>query len=81
MCLLLFSVGEASEEEVKERQARAMADPEVQNILMDPVMRQVCVVLCCVGVSNTLYDWGRQNTHTHVHVHLHTHARMLCHNC
>lgn len=45
MCLLLFSAGEASEEEVKERQARAMADPEVQNILMDPVMRQVCVVL------------------------------------
>eukprot|EP00879_Flechtneria_rotunda_P009158 GHRR01009588.1.p1 GENE.GHRR01009588.1~~GHRR01009588.1.p1 ORF type:complete len:493 (+),score=199.13 GHRR01009588.1:1014-2492(+) len=33
--------GEASEEELKERQARAMADPEVQNILMDPVMRQV----------------------------------------
>ena len=45
VCLLLFSAGEASEEEVKERQARAMADPEVQNILMDPVMRQVCVVL------------------------------------
>lgn len=33
--------GEASEEELKERQAKAMADPEVQNILMDPVMRQV----------------------------------------
>jgi len=26
---------------VKERQAKAMADPEVQNILMDPIMRQV----------------------------------------
>lgn len=33
--------GEASEEELKERQAKAMADPEVQNILMDPIMRQV----------------------------------------
>lgn len=39
--LLLCLSGEASEEEVKERQARGMADPEVQNILMDPVMRQV----------------------------------------
>lgn len=35
--------GEASEEELKERQAKAMADPEVQNILMDPIMRQVRV--------------------------------------
>ena len=30
-----------SEEELKERQERAMADPEIQTILMDPVMRQV----------------------------------------
>ena len=36
-----MSRGEASEDEVKERQAKAMADPEVQSILMDPVMRQV----------------------------------------
>lgn len=36
-----FAHGEGSEEEVKERQAKAMADPEVQNILMDPIMRQV----------------------------------------
>lgn len=35
--------GEASEEELKERQAKAMADPDVQNILMDPIMRQVSV--------------------------------------
>ena len=35
------STGQVSEEEMKERQARAMADPEIQNILQDPVMRQV----------------------------------------
>lgn len=33
--------GEVDEAELKERQARAMADPEVQGILTDPVMRQV----------------------------------------
>eukprot|EP00884_Botryococcus_braunii_P003465 jgi/Botrbrau1/13119/Bobra.0187s0076.1 len=33
--------GEASEEELKQRQAKAMADPEIQNILTDPIMRQV----------------------------------------
>eukprot|EP00878_Enallax_costatus_P025972 GHUV01027837.1.p2 GENE.GHUV01027837.1~~GHUV01027837.1.p2 ORF type:complete len:110 (+),score=38.51 GHUV01027837.1:600-929(+) len=33
--------GDATEDELKERQAKGMADPEVQNILMDPVMRQV----------------------------------------
>ncbi len=32
--------GGGTEEELKERQAKAMADPEVQNILMDPIMRQ-----------------------------------------
>lgn len=32
--------GEVDEAELKERQARAMADPEVQGILTDPVMRQ-----------------------------------------
>jgi len=36
-----MSRGEASEEDVKARQERAMADPEVQSILTDPVMRQV----------------------------------------
>ncbi|KAK9838651.1 hypothetical protein WJX74_000655 [Apatococcus lobatus] len=36
-----FNRGEATEDELKERQARAMSDPEVQNILSDPVMRQV----------------------------------------
>lgn len=35
--------GELSPEELKERQAKAMQDPEVQNILSDPVMRQVLV--------------------------------------
>ncbi|XP_044477178.1 hsp70-Hsp90 organizing protein 3-like [Mangifera indica] len=33
--------GELSTEELKERQAKAMQDPEIQNILSDPVMRQV----------------------------------------
>jgi len=33
--------GELNEDELKERQARAMADPEIQGILTDPVMRQV----------------------------------------
>ncbi|KAF6133908.1 hypothetical protein GIB67_040672 [Kingdonia uniflora] len=33
--------GDMSPDELKERQARAMQDPEIQNILTDPVMRQV----------------------------------------
>ncbi|KAF5184837.1 Hsp70-hsp90 organizing protein [Thalictrum thalictroides] len=33
--------GDISAEDLKERQAKAMHDPEVQNILSDPVMRQV----------------------------------------
>lgn len=33
--------GEMTEEEMKERQAKAMAEPEIQGILTDPVMRQV----------------------------------------
>ena len=41
MCMMQFNRGEATEEELKDRQARAMADPEIQNILSDPVMRQV----------------------------------------
>lgn len=36
-----FNRGDVSEEELKERQQRAMADPEVQNILKDPIMAQV----------------------------------------
>jgi hypothetical protein len=35
------SRGQVSEEELKERQERAMADPEIQMILTDPIMRQV----------------------------------------
>ena len=35
------SRGQVSDEELKERQERAMADPEIQMILTDPVMRQV----------------------------------------
>merc|ERR1719482_2380118 len=31
--------GEMTEEEMKERQAKAMAEPEIQGILTDPVMR------------------------------------------
>ncbi|KAJ1379629.1 Tetratricopeptide-like helical domain superfamily, partial [Sesbania bispinosa] len=34
------SRGDLSPEELKERQAKAMQDPEIQNILQDPVMRQ-----------------------------------------
>ncbi|GMH22760.1 hypothetical protein Nepgr_024603 [Nepenthes gracilis] len=35
--------GDLSPEELKERQAKAMQDPEIQSILTDPVMRQVLV--------------------------------------
>ncbi|KAL3499516.1 hypothetical protein ACH5RR_038609 [Cinchona calisaya] len=35
------SRGDLSPEELKERQAKAMHDPEIQNILTDPIMRQV----------------------------------------
>lgn len=35
------SRGEVSEEELRQRQERALADPEVQMILTDPIMRQV----------------------------------------
>ncbi|KAK8963974.1 Heat shock protein STI [Platanthera guangdongensis] len=37
--------GDISPEELKERQAKGMQDPEVQNILSDPIMRQVLVDL------------------------------------
>ncbi|XP_022856427.1 hsp70-Hsp90 organizing protein 3-like isoform X1 [Olea europaea var. sylvestris] len=37
--------GDLSPEELKERQAKAMQDPEIQNILTDPVMQQVLVDL------------------------------------
>ncbi|KAG6481691.1 hypothetical protein ZIOFF_058310 [Zingiber officinale] len=37
--------GEISPEELKERQAKAMQDPEIQSILTDPVMRQVLIDL------------------------------------
>lgn len=37
-----FASGQASAEEIKERQARSLADPEVQNMLKDPVVQQVC---------------------------------------
>lgn len=37
------SRGDVTPEELKERQAKAMSDPEIQNILQDPVMRQVLV--------------------------------------
>lgn len=35
--------GDLSPEDLKERQAKAMQDPEIQNILSDPVMRQVLI--------------------------------------
>ncbi|KAF8032860.1 hypothetical protein BT93_D1673 [Corymbia citriodora subsp. variegata] len=37
------SRGDLTPEELKERQAKAMQDPEIQNILTDPVMRQVLI--------------------------------------
>ncbi|KAK8710598.1 hypothetical protein V6N13_145914 [Hibiscus sabdariffa] len=37
------SRGDFTPEELKERQAKAMQDPEIQNILSDPVMRQVLI--------------------------------------
>lgn len=39
--VIQFMTGDASEEELAQRRARAMADPEIQNIMTDPVMRQV----------------------------------------
>ncbi|XP_073047843.1 hsp70-Hsp90 organizing protein 3-like [Primulina eburnea] len=39
------SRGDLTPEELKERQAKGMQDPEIQNILTDPVMRQVLVNL------------------------------------
>ncbi|KAL2573448.1 hypothetical protein AAZV13_17G126700 [Glycine max] len=36
------SRGDFTPEELKERQAKAMQDPEIQSILQDPVMTQVC---------------------------------------
>jgi hypothetical protein len=47
-----MATGQASAEEVKERQARAMSDPEIQNILKDPIMQQVLrdfQVCVCLG--------------------------------
>ncbi|XP_042503794.1 hsp70-Hsp90 organizing protein 3-like [Macadamia integrifolia] len=35
--------GDISPEDLKERQAKAMQDPEIQNILSDPIMRQVLI--------------------------------------
>lgn len=48
---------QASEDEVKERQARSMADPEVQNILKDPVMQNV---LRDFQVRHVMQGDGRQ---------------------
>ncbi|KAM7491258.1 hypothetical protein LguiA_034179 [Lonicera macranthoides] len=39
------SRGDLTPDELKERQAKGMQDPEIQNILTDPVMRQVLVDL------------------------------------
>jgi stress-induced-phosphoprotein 1 len=35
------ATGQLTEEELKQRQERAMSNPEIQGILSDPVMRQV----------------------------------------
>uniref|UniRef100_J3LF94 STI1 domain-containing protein n=2 Tax=Oryza brachyantha TaxID=4533 RepID=J3LF94_ORYBR len=37
--------GDLSQEEIQERQNKAMQDPEIQNILTDPIMRQVLIDL------------------------------------
>ncbi len=36
-----INTGDVSEEELAARREKAMADPQIQNILTDPVMRQV----------------------------------------
>lgn len=36
-----ITTGDVSEEELAARREKAMADPQIQNILTDPVMRQV----------------------------------------
>lgn len=36
-----FNSGEVTEDELKARQERALADPEIQSILRDPIMQQV----------------------------------------
>lgn len=41
VCVMQFMSGDATEEELAQRRTRAMADPEIQNIMTDPVMRQV----------------------------------------
>jgi hypothetical protein len=38
-----ISRGEVSEEELKMRREKALADPAIQNILKDPVMGQVII--------------------------------------
>ncbi|KQK00531.1 hsp70-Hsp90 organizing protein [Brachypodium distachyon] len=35
--------GEISQEDLQEKQSKAMQDPEIQNILTDPIMRQVLI--------------------------------------
>lgn len=45
--------GDIAPEELKERQAKAMADPEIQAILTDPVMRQVRHQ----SPARTVYGW------------------------
>ena len=41
LLLLQMNRGEMSEAELKQRQERAMADPEIQAILTDPIVRNV----------------------------------------
>lgn len=41
-----ISRGELSEDEMKQRRERSMADPEIQGILTDPVMTQVLPGSC-----------------------------------
>lgn len=44
---LQLNRGEVSEAELKERQAKAMADPEIQSILTDPIVRNVSAGYAC----------------------------------
>jgi hypothetical protein len=39
--IVQINTGDVSEEELAARREKAMADPQIQNILTDPVMRQV----------------------------------------
>ncbi|KAL0643729.1 hypothetical protein Bca4012_042019 [Brassica carinata] len=48
--------GDLTPEELKERQAKGMQDPEIQNILTDPVMSQICADDVSPNSNTTLFE-------------------------